>query len=167
MINVLLLCSLAFGEEPTVAPVAETAPTEIVEQVEETAPVAETEEKSEEPKVEEKSEEPKVEEQALPTTDAEAVEDAIAFWKALETQNWSLAGGFFVMLVVYIFNRLGLKDKIGGKAVPYVSVVLGILTAVGVSLASGLSIGVAIESGLVAGLTAIGSWETIFKKFLA
>lgn len=99
-------------------------------------------------------------------TDSEAVEDAVALWKAIEGQDWPLAAGFFVMILVYIFNRFGLKDKIGAKAIPYVSVAVGVLTAIGVALASGGSIASALEAGVLAGLAAIGSWETIFKKIL-
>ena len=114
--------------------------------------------------VEEKKEEKK--EEKIAETDQEAVEDAIALWKAVESQNWPLAAGFLVMILVYIFNRFGLKDKIGAKAIPYVSVALGILAAVGVSLASGGSIAAALAAGVTAGLAAIGSWEAVFKGIL-
>ena len=124
--------------------------------------------KAEEPKVEEKKEEakPETKKEEEPKTDQEAVEDAVALWKAIETQNWPLAAGFFVMILVYAFNRFGLKDKIGAKAIPYVSIALGVLSAVGVALASGGSISAALAAGVTAGLAAIGSWEAVFKKVL-
>ena len=107
-----------------------------------------------------------VEEEAVPTTDQEAVEDAMALWKALNSQDWPLAIGFLVMILVYVANRFGLKEKIGKKAIPSVSLAMGVLAAVGIALASGGSIPVALEAGVLAGLAAVGSWEVLFKKIL-
>ena len=70
------------------------------------------------------------------------------------------------MILVYVFNRFGLKDKIGTKAIPYVSIALGVIAAIGVALASGGSIPAALAAGVTAGLAAIGSWEAVFKKVL-
>lgn len=141
-------------EENAEKPAEEVAPIP-VEKVEEIEGAKEAKEEAKE-KAKEK----------VAETDSEAVEDAVALWKAIEGQDWPLAAGFFVMILVYIFNRFGLKDKIGAKAIPYVSVAIGVLTAIGVALASGGSIASALEAGVLAGLAAIGSWETIFKKIL-
>jgi len=166
----LLLTGLCFAQEPTLP---EVQPEQQEVTVEEVAVEEEGEPRSEEVKSEEgevqveevKSEEVVVEE-TIATTDEEALEDAKAFYKAVETQDWPLAAGFLVMLLVYASNRFGLKEKVGAHNIPYVSLVLGILSSVGVSLASGGSMGVALEAGVIAGLAAIGSWETVFKKFL-
>jgi len=166
----ILCVPSAYGEEPvpteTTEEVAPT-PTEEVESAEETktepAPV-ESEEKGLSKK-EEAKEEAK-ETKKVPETDMEAIKDAYALWKAIESQDWSLAGGLFIMLLVYVFNRFGLKDKIGGKAIPFVSLALGVLTAIGIALASGGSLPAALEAGVLAGLAAIGSWEVLFKKVL-
>lgn len=159
----------AYGEEPTPTETTEEVapiPVEKVEEVEGAKEVKE-EPKSEE-KAEEKSEEKSEEKPAekIPETDMEAVKDAVALWKAIESQDWSLATGFIIMLLVYILNRFGLKDKIGAKAIPYVSIAIGILSAIGVALASGGSIAAALEAGVLTGLAAIGSWEALFKKVL-
>lgn len=156
----------AHAEEPT--------PSETTEEVaptpsEEVAPSdTESEKKVEEvEKVEPKAEATEeVVAETIPTTDQEAVEDALALWKALNSQDWPLAIGFLVMILVYIANRFGLKDKIGKKAIPYVSLAIGVLAAVGVALASGSSVAVALEAGVLAGLAAVGSWEVLFKKIL-
>ena len=144
-------------EEVAPTPSEEVAPsdTESEKKVEEVEKVAEKAEATEEVVVE-----------TIPTTDQEAVEDALALWKALNSQDWPLAIGFLVMILVYIANRFGLKDKIGKKAIPYVSLAIGVLAAVGVALASGSSVAVALEAGVLAGLAAVGSWEVLFKKIL-
>lgn len=155
----------AYGEEPAPSETTEEVAPIPVEKVEE---VEGAKEAKDEPKAEEKSEE-KAEEKAaekVPETDLEAVKDAVALWKAIESQDWPLAAGFIVMLLVYVFNRFGLKDKVGAKAIPYVSIAIGILSAVGVALASGGSVAAALEAGVLTGLAAIGSWEAVFKKFL-
>ena len=155
----------AYGEEPAPSETTEEVAPIPVEKVEE---IEGAKEAKDEPKAEEKSEE-KAEEKAtekVPETDLEAVKDAVALWKAIESQDWPLAAGFIVMLLVYVFNRFGLKDKVGAKAIPYVSMAIGILSAVGVALASGGSIAAALEAGVLTGLAAIGSWEAVFKKFL-
>lgn len=160
-----LILPEAYAEEPT--PAEETTeevqpiPSEKVDEVE---GAKEAKEDAKEEKKEEKEE--KAEKEKIAETDMEAVEDAVALWKAIESQDWPLAGGFFVMLLVFIFNRFGLKDKIGAKAIPYVSIALGVLSAIGIALASGGSIAAALEAGVLAGLAAIGSWEAVFKKFL-
>jgi len=144
-------------------PAPETTEESAEKPAEEVAPIPSEKVEEIEGAKEEKVEETK---EAVAETDSEAVEDAVALWKAIEGQDWPLAVGFFVMILVYVFNRFGLKDKIGAKAIPYVSVALGVLTAVGVALASGGSIPAALEAGILAGLAAIGSWEAIFKKVL-
>jgi len=153
-----LLISLCLAQEPTLPETQpEVTTTEEVKVEEVVVP-------PEEVKVEETTEE--VTEETIATTDEEALEDAKAFYKAVETQDWPLAAGFLVMLLVYVSNRFGLKEKVGAHNIPYVSLALGILSSVGVSLASGGSVSVALEAGVIAGLAAIGSWETVFKKFL-
>lgn len=170
-IAMFFLITPAYGEEPT-APEATLETTEEV--AEEVAPIPTEEveavegakEVKEEPKVEEKAEEKLVATEAIPENDMEAIQDAVAIWKALNSQDWPLAGGLIIMLLVYVFNRFGLKAKVGAKAIPYVSLAIGVLSAVGISLASGGTLAVALEAGVLAGLAAVGSWEVLFKKIL-
>lgn len=165
-IAMLFLITPAYGEEPT----APETTTEVAEEVapipvEKVEEVEGAKEAKEEPKVEEKAEE-LVATEAIPENDIEAIQDAVAIWKALNSQDWPLAGGLIIMLLVYVFNRFGLKEKVGKKAIPFVSLAIGVLTAVGISLASGGSLAVALEAGVLAGLAAVGSWEVLFKKIL-
>lgn len=176
MQNILMsiITVFLFITAPYPAHAEEPAPSETTEEVaptpsEEVAPSdTESEKKVEEvEKVAEKAEATEeVVAETIPTTDQEAVEDALALWEALNSQDWPLAIGFLVMILVYIANRFGLKDKIGKKAIPYVSLAMGVLAAVGVALASGSSVAVALEAGVLAGLAAVGSWEVLFKKIL-
>lgn len=136
-----------------------------VEKVEEIEGAKEAKDEAK-PETEEKEEEKLVATEAIPESDVEAIQDAVAIWKALNSQDWSLAAGLIVMLLVYVFNRFGLKEKVGKKAIPYVSVAIGVLSAVGIALASGGSLAVALEAGVLAGLAAVGSWEVLFKKIL-
>ena len=155
----------AYGEEPTTP---ETTEEVTEEKAEEVAPIpVEKVEEIEGAKEEAKPEEEKlVATEAIPESDVEAIQDAVAIWKALNSQDWSLAAGLIVMLLVYIFNRFGLKEKVGKKAIPYISLAIGVLSAVGIALASGGSLAVALEAGVLAGLAAVGSWEVLFKKIL-
>jgi len=171
--------SNANGEEPT--PASETTE-EIAEEVapipvEKVEEIEGSKEAKDEPKEEEKSdiksdekeekeEKEEKSKEAIPETDLEAMKDTVALWKAIQSQDWSLAAGFLVMLLVYVFNRFGLKDKVGAKAIPFVTIAIGILSAIGVALASGGSIPAALEAGVLTGLAAIGSWEAVFKKML-
>ena len=94
-----LILPEAYAEEPT--PAEETTeevqpiPSEKVDEVE---GAKEAKEDTKEEKKEEKEE--KAEKEKIAETDMEAVEDAVALWKAIESQDWPLAGGFFVMLLV-------------------------------------------------------------------
>ena len=175
IIGVLLMITApypAYAEEPAPSETTEEATEKAdevapipVEKVEEVEGSKEAKDDKNEAK-EEKAEEKLVATEAIPESDVEAIQDAVAIWKALNSQDWSLAAGLIVMLLVYIFNRFGLKEKVGKKAIPYVSLAIGVLSAVGIALASGGSLAVALEAGVLAGLAAVGSWEVLFKKIL-
>lgn len=171
IIGILLLVTAPYpvhAEEPAPSETTEEA----TEKADEVAPIpvkkVEEIEGAKEAK-DDKAEAEKAEEkvtEAIPENDIEAIQDAVAIWKALNSQDWPLAAGLIVMLLVYVFNRFGLKEKVGKKAIPYVSLAIGILSAVGIALASGSSLAVALEAGVLAGLAAVGSWEVLFKKIL-
>ena len=171
IIGILLLITAPYpvhAEEPAPSETTEEA----TEKADEVAPIpvekVEEIEGAKEAK-DDKAEAEKAEEkvtEAIPENDIEAIQDAVAIWKALNSQDWPLAAGLIVMLLVYVFNRFGLKEKVGKKAIPYVSLAIGILSAVGIALASGSSLAVALEAGVLAGLAAVGSWEVLFKKIL-
>ena len=174
IIGILLMITApypAYAEDPAPSETTEEATEKAeevapipVEKVEEIEGAKEAKDEKSEEKAEEKAEEKVVE--AIPENDVEAIQDAVAIWKALNSQDWPLAAGLIVMLLVYVFNRFGLKEKVGKKAIPYVSLAIGVLSAVGIALASGSSLAVALEAGVLAGLAAVGSWEVLFKKIL-
>lgn len=99
-------------------------------------------------------------------TPENVTENVTLLIRSAKNGQWSLFAGFLIMLLLFVANKAGLKDKIGDKAVPWVGLLLGILSSIGVMLASGISADEAIISGLVAGLTATGGWELIFKHLL-
>jgi hypothetical protein len=84
----------AYGEEPVPSETTEEVAPIPVEKVEEIEGAKEAKDES---KAEEKSEE-KAEEKAaekVPETDLEAVKDAVALWKAIESQDWPPLSGRF------------------------------------------------------------------------
>ena len=86
---------------------------------------------------------------------------------ALQSKNWALAIGILLSLLVSFANRFGLKDKVGGKALPWVTSAVAVLGAIGAALMAGVSIMEAASQGLVAGVAAIGGWEMVLKHLLA
>lgn len=173
IIGILLLITApypAYAEDPAPSETTEEAtekaeevapiPVEKVEEIEGSKEAKDDKSEAKEEKAEEKVTE------TIPANDVEAIQDAVAIWQALNSQDWPLAAGLLVMLLIYVFNRFGLSNKIGKKAIPYVSLAIGILSAVGIALASGSSLAVALEAGVLAGLAAVGSWEVLFKKIL-
>ncbi len=86
---------------------------------------------------------------------------------ALQNKNWGLAIGILLSLLVAFANKFGLKDKVGGKAVPWVTAGVAVLGAVGAALTAGVSVVEAASQGLVAGVAAIGGWEMVLKHILA
>lgn len=173
IIGMLLLITApypAHAEDPAPSETTEEAtekaeevapiPVEKVEEIEGSKEAKDDKSEAKEEKAEEKTVE------TIPANDVEAIQDAVAIWQALNSQDWPLAAGLIVMLLIYVFNRFGLKEKVGKKAIPYVSLAIGVLSAVGIALASGSSLAVALEAGVLAGLAAVGSWEVLFKKIL-
>lgn len=179
MTNLIFIAILGLAQAEEPAPVEvetveekaeETAPipTEVVNEIEgpEKAVEEKAEEKAEEKteeKVEEKAEEKKAE---VPEDYNEAVATVSALVKAIQSKNWPVVAGLILMLLVFIANKFGLKDKVGAKAIPWVSLVIGVFATSGMALASGVAVTEALIQGLSAGLAAVGSWETLFKHIL-
>lgn len=86
---------------------------------------------------------------------------------ALQSKNWALAFGILLSILVAFANKFGLKDKVGGQAVPWVTAGVAVLGAVGAALVAGVSVVEAVSQGLVAGVAAIGGWEMLLKHLLA
>jgi len=131
------------------------------------------------------AEEPTPEEEAVETTEDEATPEAeegseeaeasesdevgnlfVSLADAIGTQNWPVALGVTLMILVFLANKVGLKDRVGGKLVPWVTIGVGVLSTAGVALAAGTEIAPAIIAGVASGLAAVGSWEAFFKHLL-
>jgi len=96
----------------------------------------------------------------------DAAEQVSLLLKAVQDKNWSLAVGFLMMLLVFVANKFGLKDKIGSKAVPWVVMALSVSAVCGAALATGVAVSEALVQGVLAGVAAIGGWELLFKHLL-
>jgi|TARA_R110000824_G_scaffold230622_7_gene418295 hypothetical protein len=112
-----------------------------------------------------KAEEAKAEE-AVPQTLDEAADTVSLLVKAVQDKNWALAIGFLMMLLVFIANKFGLKNKVGSKGVPWVVMGLSVASVAGAALTAGLAIPEALVQGVLAGVAAIGGWELMFKHLL-
>ena len=113
--------------------------------------------------------EAKADEAPAPTPEQidDAVESVSLLVDALQSKNWALAIGILLSLLVAFANKFGLKDKVGSKALPWVTSGVAVIGAIGAALMAGVSIMEAASQGLVAGVAAIGGWEMILKHLLA
>ena len=101
-----------------------------------------------------------------PQTLDEAADTVSLLVKAVQDKNWALAVGFLMMLLVFIANKFGLKNKVGSKGVPWVVMGLSVASVAGAALTAGLAIPEALVQGVLAGVAAIGGWELMFKHLL-
>ena len=167
MINFILIAflGLAHAEEPTAVDM-ET----VEEKAEETQTVTTeetvTEEKVEEIATEEKAEEKATEEPKVAEDYNQAVDQVTVLVKAIQSKNWPVVAGIILMLLVFVANKFGLKNKVGAKAIPWISLIIGVFATSGMALASGIAVTDALIQGMGAGLAAVGSWETLFKHIL-
>jgi len=142
----------ATAEAPAEANAEEAAPAEEAEAAEESAEAP----AEEEIKADEVSE------------DSEAVADSASLIaQAIQDKNWALLAGILLSLLVAFANKFGLKDKVGGKAVPWVTSGLAVGAAVSAALLAGIPLLEALSQGLLAGVAAIGGWEMMLKHVLA
>ena len=96
--------------------------------------------------------------------DLEATADSASMLiEALQNKQWGLGLGMLLCLLVAFANKFGLKDKVGSKAVPWVTSGVAVAAAIGAALMSGVAITEALSQGLVAGMAAIGGWEMVLK----
>lgn len=94
---------------------------------------------------------------------AQAATPEAGLLEALGKGDYVLALGFGTMLLTRLLTVGPLKEKIPGRYLPWVAVVLGMLSQASVAITSGVPWQRALLLGLAAGLVAIGSWETIGK----
>lgn len=91
------------------------------------------------------------------------VDDLIA---ALQQHHWPVAVGLVIAFAIYTANRANLLKKVPSKYTPLVAAVLGIVSAIGAQLATGMGWEEAIGKGFLAGAAATGFWEMALKHFL-
>jgi len=160
------------------APAAEAAPAVDTDGADETAAdtdgavVADTDNAAPEPKAEEpKAEEPKTDEAPEPaviTTDEEAMNAVKLLMDAAKSGHWTLVLALSIMLLIYLGNRTGLLKKLPKKAQPWVAAGIGMGGYMAAALMTeGTSIMGALSGGIIAGASAVGLWEMVFKHLLA
>jgi uncharacterized membrane protein len=173
-----ILALNAFAEDPVTAPVpppTEAAPvagdapkTEAVPAATDaTTPAATEAPKTDAAPV---TEAPKTD--AAPTTDAPktdevSVQDVSMLVSAIQSQNWPLAIGLGLSVMVAFANKFGLKNAVGDKAVPWVTMGLAVAGTVGMAMVAGSPVDAALAQGVLAGVAAIGGWELLLKHVLA
>ena len=89
---------------------------------------------------------------------------------ALLHKNWSAITGFVIVFLVNLAKRMGLTSKLNAKFLPLVSVGIGVVLAVGDNLINrtmAMGLHETIVRGVLAGLTATGFWELVFKHYSA
>ena len=158
----LPLSSPAWAQDGTPEAVSDEAISD--EAISDEAPVEDAAPAPAEEPAEDDAEEPKA-----PSADQiEATTESVSLLvDALQSKNWALAIGILLSLLVSFANRFGLKDKVGSKALPWVTSAVAVLGAIGAALMAGVSIMEAASQGLVAGVAAIGGWEMVLKHLLA
>jgi hypothetical protein len=133
---------------------------------EETTVEAPAEAEAEAPAEEEAPADAEEAESEVPETLDEAAEDVSLLVKAVQEKHWGLVIGLLLSLLVFVANKLGLKNKVGSKAVPWVTAGLAVSATVGAGLVGGISVAECLSQGLIVGVAAIGGWEMIFKHVL-
>jgi len=114
-------------------------------------------------KVDEKATEGSTEGADEPTTE-EMVEGAKAVVSAAQEGEWALMVSGIIMLLLAVGRRFKVLTKLPSDAVPWVSMVLGILAVVADNLAGGGEItGQRLMQGVLAGMAASGAWGMIGK----
>jgi hypothetical protein len=165
----ILVCTILLISGPVFAQDGGEPPAQAEEaaQVEEAAPAEAPAEEAEAPAEEAPPEEEEVKAEEV-SEDSEAVADSASLIaQAIQDKNWALLAGILLSLLVAFANRFGLKDKVGGKAVPWVTSGVAVAGAISAALLVGIPILEALSQGLLAGVAAIGGWEMLLKHVLA
>jgi len=105
----------------------------------------------------------------VPPKVPEDIGEAVGFLpQAIDHHAWPVVVGLILTIIVMVLNKLGLKDKVGAKAVPWVAMGLSVAGTVGASLVAGVSVWIAIVQGVATACSSIGLWELggkhLFKK---
>ena len=99
----------------------------------------------------------------VPTSDEAAGTVVGQMVDAAKNGHWTVFGGLLLLLIIWLFNRMGLAAKVGSKAVPWVTLGTGAVLATAVGLVHGVALFEAVKLGVLEGLVAVGLWEALFK----
>lgn len=105
---------------------------------------------------------------------AETMPDVDSFWTAIAANNWPLAVGIGLTILVWVFRKFIVK-KIPKKAMPWVSLALAVIGTAGTRIVQATSesrpwwqgMVQGILEGAVTGFVAMGAWDikqTVVKK---
>lgn len=103
----------------------------------------------------------------IPSTDAEAGSVIGMLLNAAQNGHWTVFGGLLVLLLIWGLNKFGLKDKVGSKLVPWVTLGVSSAGAIAVGLAQGAPLVDSLKLGLLDGGIAIALWELVAKHFMS
>jgi len=101
-------------------------------------------------------------------TDEEAAEAAKGLYEAINSDQWPLAVGLGLMLLVFAVRKFVPGDKLSSMG-PWLAAILGVAGYVAVALTNNPEGDwmEAVTQGLMAGAAAVGFWEMLGKKILA
>ena len=85
---------------------------------------------------------------------------------ALQQHHWPVAVGLAIALAIHAANRANLLKNVPSKYTPVLAAVLGMVSAIGAQLATGMGWEEAIGKGFLAGAAATGFWEMALKHVL-
>ena len=86
---------------------------------------------------------------------------------AAQSGKWPMLIGLILTVLMWAVRRWGVVlDRVPDQYVPWVSVAIGVVAAIGAALAAGAPILDAVISGVNVGAVAIAGWETIGKVTL-
>lgn len=88
------------------------------------------------------------------------------FLSAIQQHHWPVAVGLGIAIALYVANRANLLKNVPSKYTPTLAAVLGVVSAIGAQLATGMSWEEAIGKGFLAGAAATGLWEMVLKHVL-
>lgn len=90
------------------------------------------------------------------------IADSVGIIKALfESGQYAMGAGFLILILVFVLRKIGLEEKVNSNALPWVTLGLSTLSAVGVALAGGADVGDGIYQGLLSAFVAMGGWDLL------
>jgi len=108
---------------------------------------------------------PGVPDAKVPTTDEEAGVMVGQLLDAAQNGHWLIVAGLLLLILMWVFNKLGLASRVGRQYVPWLTLGTGVIISIAVALAGGGGVLDAVKLGLLEGGVAIALWELIFKRF--